>query len=178
MSIEKEITSEHLEKDFRKYSRKIAKYLEEKNVKCPKISIQKIDSEIKIPKHGYSFGVKQEENKIIIANWIYKLQKKELPILLEFLLTREAFRLFLYKMIPSRANYQDFVEILLNIIPLNWIMSEEQLRLVDSKIIIIRSRLPFEDSEDFRHLNWEWVLIDSYKYRISSYKLLTKLVEQ
>ncbi|MHA1308944.1 MAG: hypothetical protein ACTSQN_16855, partial [Candidatus Heimdallarchaeota archaeon] len=37
---------------------------------------------------------------------------------------------------------------------------------------------PFEDSEDFRHLNWEWVLIDSYKYRISSYKLLTKLVEQ
>jgi len=178
MIIEKEISSEQLLKDFKKHSRKIAKYLDEKNIKKnPTISIQKTDSEIEIPKHGYSFGVKQEENKIIIANWIYKLQKKELPIIIEFLLIREAFRLFLYKKIPDRANYQDLIEILLNIITLNWIVTEEQLRLIDPKIIFIRSRTPFKDTKEFRHLNWEWVIIDSHKYRISSYKLFTKLIE-
>jgi hypothetical protein len=172
------INSKKLQSEFRKYAREIAKYLDKKNIrKYPIVEFQDANSSDELPRYGKGFGSTTIDNKIIIANWLMKLQKKEQPIILEQVLIREAFRLFLYSSIQDIDDFQELIEIVLNAITVVWILNNEQLRLVDSKSITVRGRLPFEDDDVFRSLNWEWVVIYSHKYGISVYKLFNKLVE-
>ncbi|NHJ87440.1 MAG: hypothetical protein FK734_18400 [Asgard group archaeon] len=179
MSKDKEISFDFLQKEFRKIIRKIANYLDQKVPKpYPIVKLQEENSDVIIPDYGKGFGAVTIESTILIAKWIMNLQKKEQPVIMKFLFVRESFRLFLYKMIADFEDYQDLIEVTLNIIAAIWIIYDEQIRLIDNPIITIRGHIPFEDDDIFKYLNWDWVLIDSYKYGISAYRLLMKLIAQ
>lgn len=171
-------SQEQLQKNFRKEVRIIGNYLEQKKInQYPIVSFDEKKSN-QIAKYGKQFGVKIENNKIILADWILELQKKEKPFIVRFLLIRESFRIYFNKLVKADYKiYQNFCNVTLNDIALLWLLSTEQMTLADSDIISIRGRMPFKDDDVFNTLAWEWVLIDSHKYGISAFRIFNKLIE-
>lgn len=169
-----------LAEEFRKISMKLATYLKQSPYKKEvTIKIQDENSPSAIPDYGPFFGVVYEEGKMILANWLFKLPKREEETIVYLLLVREGFRLYLNQRIQQPVPYSKFCEIMLNIIAAVWIIQEEQYDFVVSpQMNYIRARTAFDDTKHFQQDEWDVFLLTCHRYEIGARQLFEQLIER
>jgi len=169
-------------KQFQKALSKIGETL---NLTPPKrvfkILTQDKKSSDAIPDLGKKFGISYAENgDLILAKWLFDLSSKEQKTLIDFLLTREAFRFYFRTEIGEKSDsYERFTDILLQIITMLWICQQNKLQLTSAPMITIKGRADaFEEVDILKSEYWVYFLTNCFQLNISSTKLFMVVIEQ
>ncbi|NHJ49223.1 MAG: hypothetical protein FK733_15650 [Asgard group archaeon] len=154
-----------LQSKYKEYKAKISDFLEREPIKKKEMKIQDFNSDIEIPDIDIAFGAIHDDDSIIIANWVFNLKVKEREPVLDFLVAKECFRLFLEFDIKSDNNYYDFSEIFLNVITLQWLVMEDKIAgLSDAKKMDIFKRCGFKDRDYYSLKDFTSTIFFTYRY--------------
>ncbi|HUT80310.1 MAG TPA: hypothetical protein VMZ29_03830 [Candidatus Bathyarchaeia archaeon] len=145
------------------------------------IKYQEINSLYDIPDLGRNFGsIYDKDNTLILGNWLQNLTNNENSILVDFILTREAFRRFLDQDLPKFHSYERFTEILLQIIAILWIIETYPRKYTSYHISVIRQRTDaYEESENILKSNsWVYFMNNAVQQNIPAKSIYKVLIER
>ena len=160
---------EKLQKKLIRYKTEISSCLGKEPTLNKKIIIQDENSIVEIPDIDISFGTNHNDKQIAIARWIFNLKIKEREPIIDFLLSKESFRLFLDQDFDIEHQYYDFVEIFLNIITIQWLVEIDKIAgSSDARKMDISKRLGFKDKEYFTLGELTHIIFHCYRNNVSA----------
>jgi hypothetical protein len=169
-----------LNKKYKSLIKQIAAYLDFKPLK-PKyyIKLQDESSIEKIPSKGISFGsiIDEENNRIILANWIEKLPIREKEILQEYLIIKQIFHDFILNKLEVDCSSNDFLLLISFLMATIFIMEKENKPSSHQQIINIRKFNSFEDNEYFRSIDWDVYITRCNQLNISAVRIFDKAIK-
>lgn len=174
-------TVQKLNEEFQKIITQVGDYLQQQLPDTlPEIKIQEENDQREIPDVGRGFGTHfdEENNSLILANWLTNLLKREKRGIEEFLLVRESFRLFLNEQIPPHP-FSRLTEIVLQNIAMLWLIEEYNHSLLSSPMMYIRGRAEgYEEEGILMSEHWVYFLVNCNKYDIPALEVFNALVTQ
>lgn len=107
------------------------------------------ENTLEISDLGLSFGTKYDKDTmVILGNWMLNLTEKERIILEDFIVAREAFRVYMNQDIPEKHNYDRFTENILQLLTVLWIIEDYPKMLTSYHVSVVRQRTDaYEDEE-------------------------------
>ncbi|MFW9923610.1 MAG: hypothetical protein ACFFDW_10040 [Candidatus Thorarchaeota archaeon] len=166
---------------FNEYKRAIALYFELPEIENnKKITFQNDNSKINIPKIGINFGLRIENEQIILANWILELPIKEREVVIQYLLAREIFREYIRILLPVTNNpLLPLIDVVNNIITFLWLADHEKYeQLLSPAVSNIRMRITLSGSKLFENHDWQWFLINTFTNKVEPNDIIQMLKEK